>query len=472
MAEEKNISVDNKKEEPEFSKEILALIRSNKSPKVLADELQDYHANDLATVLPVLSPKERSMVYRLLGTDDLAEVMEYADEDAAAYLDEMDPRKAADVLSHMETDQAVDLLKTTTSPKKQAWIELMDPETRKTIQSLATYSEDVIASRMTTNFVTLQSNMTIQEAMKSLIDQAAVHDNISVIYVLDDKGVYYGAVDLKELIIARRDTKLEDVITTNYPYVYADEKIDDCLEKLKEYSEESIPVLSDSNEILGVITAQDVTEVVDDEMGEDYAKLGGLSAEEDLNEPVKQSVRKRLPWLILLLFLGMLVSSVVGMFETIVAQLTILMSFQSMILDMAGNVGTQSLAVTIRVLMDEKLTVHDKVHLILKEMTVGGMNGLLLAVLAFVAIGVYCLVFKHQPVGASFAISGCIGLSLIVAMVISSFVGTAVPMFFKKVGVDPAAASGPLITTVTDMIGVVSYYGLASIVLIGILHLA
>jgi magnesium transporter len=290
--------------------------------------------------------------------------------------------------------------------------------------------------------------------------------------VLDDKGVYYGAVDLKELIIARRDTKLEDVITTNYPYVYADEKIDDCLEKLKEYSEESIPVLSDSNEILGVITAQDVTEVVDDEMGEDYAKLGGLSAEEDLNEPVKHSVRKRLPWLILLLFLGMLVSSVVGMFETIVAQLTILMSFQSMILDMAGNVGTQSLAVTIRVLMDEKLTVHDKVHLILKEMTVGGMNGLLLAVLAFVAIGVYCLVFKHQPVGASFAISGCIGLSLIVAMVISSFVGTAVPMFFKKVGVDPAAASGPLITTVTDMIGVVSYYGLASIVLIGILHLA
>ncbi len=460
-----------KKEEPEFAEEILQLIRSNMSPKLLAEQLSDYHANDLANVLPVLSPKERSAIYRILNTDDLAEVMEYADEDADRYLDEMDPRKAAEVLSHMETDTAVDILKSTQSPKKQAWVELMDPEARNTLNSLAAYNEDLIASRMTTNFVTLQSTMTIQEAMRSLIDQAAVHDNISVIYVLDDQGIYYGAVDLKELIIARRDTKLEDVITTNYPYVYADEKIDDCLEKLKDYSEESIPVLSDTNRILGVITAQDVTEVVDDEMGEDYAKLGGLSAEEDLKEPVKQSVRKRLPWLILLLFLGMGVSSVVGAFEAVVAQLTVLMSFQSMILDMAGNVGTQSLAVTIRVLMDEKLTVKEKLHLIGKEMTVGGANGLLLAVMAFVVIGVYCMAFKHIAVMQAFAISGCIGVSLILAMVISSFVGTAVPMFFKKIGVDPAAASGPLITTITDMVGVVSYYGLAWIVLIGILHM-
>ena len=451
--------------------DILSIIRSQKSPKVISDELSDYHANDIADALPELTKRERLNLYRLLDVDALSEVFEYTGDNSEQYLEELDPKKAAEILGNMETDTAVDILKECKSPQKKLWLELMSPETRTSLQMLAAYDEDQIGSRMTTNFVTLKSSMGIKEAMRSVVNQAADNDNISVIYVLDEKGVYYGALDLKDLIIAREGQKLEDLISTGYPYVYADEQIDDCLSEIQDYSEESIPVLSDDNHILGVITASDVAQVVDDEMGEDYAKLGGLSAEEDLKEPVKQSVRKRLPWLILLLFLGMGVSSVVGAFEAVVAQLTVLMSFQSMILDMAGNVGTQSLAVTIRVLMDEKLTVKEKLHLIGKEMTVGGANGLLLAVMAFVVIGIYCMAFKHIAVMHAFAISGCIGVSLILAMVISSFVGTAVPMFFKKIGVDPAAASGPLITTITDMVGVVSYYGLAWIVLIGILHM-
>ena len=234
-------------------------------------------------------------------------------------------------------------------------------------------------------------------------------------------------------------------------------------------SEESIPVLSDDNHILGVITASDVAQVVDDEMGEDYAKLGGLSAEEDLNEPLKKSVQKRLPWLVLLLGLGMLVSSVVSLFEAVVAQLTIVMIFQSMILDMSGNVGTQSLAVTIRVLMDEHLTAREKGHLVWKECRIGATNGFFLAIVALGGVGVYLMAVKHQPAAAAFAISGCIGISLIVAMIISSLVGTVIPLFFKKIGVDPAVASGPLITTVTDMVGVVCYYGLVWLLLIEML---
>ena len=255
------------------------------------------------------------------------------------------------------------------------------------------------------------------------------------------------------------------------PYVYANDRIEDCLEKLKDYSERSIPVLSDSKRILGVITAQDVIEVVDDEMGEDYAKLAGLTAEEDLKEPIRESIKKRLPWLMLLLVLGLVVSTVVGMFEAVVAKLTIIMAFQSLILDMAGNVGTQSLAVTIRVLMDEKLTGRQKLGLIGKEMTVGGLNGIILGFLALSGIGAYIALFKHLPLHQAFLISFCIGIALLLAMVISSFVGTAVPIFFKKVGVDPAAASGPLITTITDLVGVVTYYGLSAILLIDIMHM-
>ncbi len=451
---------------------ILQIIRSKNSPKVIQDKLEDYHENDIASVIPALTKKEREALFRLLGSDFLADVVEHLEEDESiTCLQEMDPRKAAEVLEKMEPDDAVDLLKNTDSPSKKAWMELMSENARARLRSLAAYSEETIGSRMTTNFVTLSSDLSIKEALSSVVQQAAEHDNISSIYVLDENGVFYGEIDLKDLIIARQGTPLEDVIVTAYPYVYADEKIDDCLETLKEYSEESIPVLSEDNHILGVITAQDIVEVVDEEMGEDYAKLAGLSDEEDLDEPLSKSIRKRLPWLALLLVLGMCVSSVVSLFEAVVAQLTIVMIFQSLILDMSGNVGTQSLAVTIRVLMDEQLSGRQKRHLIFKESRVGLVNGICLGALSLVGIGIYLMLFKHLAPGGAFAISGCIGISLILAMLISSLVGTVIPMFFKQIGVDPAVASGPLITTITDMVGVVTYYGMAWLLLIEILGL-
>lgn len=458
------------KKRQDFKQEILNLIRSKYSPKVIRDRLEEYHANDIAAILPLLSAKEREMLYRLLTIDRLAEMLEYAD-DADQYLEEMDMKRAARILENMEQDEAVDLLKESDSQKKKAWMDLMNEESRKELQALAAYDEDTIASRMTTNYVTLTSDLTIKEAMRSLVNQAAEHDNISVLYVLDENDVYYGAIDLKDLIIARQTAQLEDLIVTAYPYVYADEKIEDCLETIKDYSEESIPVLSDDNRIIGVITAQDVIEVVDDEMGEDYAKLGGLTEEEDLEEPLKESLKKRLPWLALLFCLGLGVSSVVGMFEKVVAELTIVMAFQSLILGMAGNVGTQSLAVTIRVLIGGKLSGKQKWHLIGKEMRVGGLNGIILGLLSTCGVGIYIALIKHYPPNTAFMISACIGIAMFVSMVISSFVGTVVPVFFKQIGVDPAVASGPLISTINDLVGVVTYYSLAWVLLIDALHL-
>ena len=230
--------------------------------------------------------------------------------------------------------------------------------------------------------------------------------------------------------------------------------------------------MSEDKKILGVITSEDLIEMVDNEMGEDYAKLAGLTAEEDLKEPTLQSMKKRLPWLIILLFLGMAVSSVVGLFENVVAVLPIVICFQSLVLDMAGNVGTQSLAVTIRVLMDENLTARQKFGLVVKEMRIGFANGLLLGAASFGAIGLFIWVVKGKGLWASFAISGCIGVSLLLAMVISSAVGTLIPLFFKKIHVDPAVASGPLITTVNDLVAVVSYYGLSWVFLLQVMHLA
>ena len=172
-----------------------------------------------------------------------------------------------------------------------------------------------------------------------------------------------------------------------------------------------------------------------------------------------------------MLLLGLLVSVVVGAFEKVVAQLTLIMAFQSLILDMSGNVGTQSLAVTIRVLMDENLTFRNKLRLVGKEMRVGFFNGLILGVLSFAMVGLYIMLFKHKTMLFSFAVSGCIGVSLILAMLISSAVGTLIPLFFKKIKVDPAVASGPLITTVNDLVAVVTYYGMSWILLLNVLKL-
>lgn len=461
---------ENERIPQDYIQEIIDLLRSGDETEVLHEKLDEYHANDLASALPLLEEEERKYLYSLLDDERLSEVMEYV-EHGYLYLEELSPEKAGIILAGMEPDDAVSLLREADPEKKTLWLSKMPLKDRNELQILAAYDEDFIGSRMTTNFVFLDNRLSIADAMKSLIQQAAEHDNISKVYVVHEDGSYYGAIDLKELIIARRDTKLEDITETGYPFVYADEKIEDCLERIKGYAENSIPVLGENNIILGVITAQDVLEVYDEEMGEDYARLGGLSAEEDLNEPLWDSVKKRLPWLVILLFLGLVVSTVVGLFETVVAQLTIIMAFQSLILDMSGNVGTQSLAVTIRVLMDERLTGKQKLSLIGKEMAVGGLNGLVIGVFSLVGIGVYLALFKQQPLHLAVAISACIGVSLMVSMVISSFVGTITPIFFKKVGVDPAAASGPLITTINDLVGVVSYYGLTWILLLNILHI-
>ena len=458
-------------EKPDYEKEILSIIRGKASPKAMLAQLEDYHANDIAQAMESLDVGERKKLYRICTVEMLAEIFEHLDE-SGTYLNEMDIQKAAAVVAELETDTAANILHEIEKEKRAAIIEMLPHEIRQEIHLMATFDDDEIGSRMTTNCIIIRENLTIKQAMSELIAQAKENDNITTLFVVDETEEFYGAIDLKDLITADAGDSLENLIQTSFPYVYAHEMIDDCIERLKDYSEDHIPVLDNSNQLLGVITAASIIEVVDDELGEDYAKLAGLTAEEDLKEPLMESMKKRMPWLLVLLGLGMVVSGVVGGFEKVVSQLTLIMAFQSLILDMAGNVGTQSLAVTIRVLMDENLTGTQKLHLVIKEMRVGFANGMILGAISFVLVGLYIIFFKHKSVLFSFAVSGCIGISLMLAMLISGTVGTLIPLFFKKIKVDPAVASGPLITTVNDLVAVVTYYGMSWILLLQVLHLA
>ena len=462
--------MDKMVQKPNYVEELLEILRSSLAADELQDQISDYHESDIADAFEQLTEEERRRLYPLLGPEWIAEIFTYI-EDPDEYLKELDLGQAAQVLSYMDSDDAVDVLDELDDTTQEKLVGMMDEESSHDIKMLQSYEDDEVGSLMTTNFIVIHENLTIRQAMRELIRKAGENDNISTVYVIDKNDQFYGAIDLKDLIIAREKDALEDIISTSYPYVTDHEKIDDCIEQIKDYAEDSIPVLTEDKQLIGVIKAQDLVEVVDDAMGEDYAKLAGLTAEEDLEETTAESMKKRLPWLIILLFLGLAVSTVVGVFETVVAVLPIVMCFQSLILDMAGNVGTQSLAVTIRVLMDENLTAGEKVGLVFKEMKVGFFNGLFLGIMAFIFIGLYIWLLKGNPVVHAFVISGCVGFSLMAAMVISSLVGTLIPMFFHKIKIDPAVASGPLITTVNDLVAVVIYYGLVWILLIHFLHM-
>jgi magnesium transporter len=454
----------------DYDDEIVTILRSNLPPKLKREQILAYHENDIATAMDFLDAKERVKLFSILGVDSFANVLEYS-ENINTYLSELSLKKKLWVIPRIEASTASEYLSSVTKDERTTLVEMLDEETKRDILMLASFDDDEIGSRMTTNFVTVTTGLSVREAMREVVNQAADNDNIATIYVIDEDGTFLGAIDLKDLIIAREGTELSSIILTSYPYVYAYEQIDNCIERIKDYSEDSIPVLDADNKLQGVLISQDITELVEEEMGEDYAKLAGLSSEEDLEEPLKKSIGKRLPWLVVLLGLGLVVSSVVGIFEGVVSHIAIIVSFQSLILGMAGNVGTQSLAVTIRVLMDEELGLKQKLFLIGKEARIGLINGVILGLLSFVLIGLYLLLFKGQAPMYAFAVSACTALALLVAILLSSLSGTIIPIIFKRIKIDPAVASGPLITTINDLVAVVAYYGLAWVLLINVLGL-
>jgi magnesium transporter len=263
-----------------------------------------------------------------------------------------------------------------------------------------------------------------------------------------------------------------DKVMSNYPSLLAHEKIDHVINDIKEYNEDIIPVVDENNVIIGALTSSDVVELVTDELNEDYHRLAGLTDEEEVDESVFKSLKKRIPWLALLLFLGLIVSTVISIFEGVIAQVTAAVIFQSVVFDMAGNGGTQSLAVTLTSINNIDELSHKKVKKMLwKELRVGVCNGFILGTLSFAVILVF-LIIRHESVytgGTTFVLNDCMkvalsaGVALFVSLCLSSLLGLLLPIFFKKIKIDPAVASGPMITTVNDIASACIYYTLVGV---------
>ena len=285
-----------------YAVELARAIRGAQGAAQLRTLLSDYHEHDIAEALTHLTPTERGRVVAALDTHTLADIFAYL-EDAAPYIGELPVALAAKVISCMDSDDALDVLESLSPEKKRAVAALLDSGAQADVARLQTYPDDEIGSRMTNNFIAIQRGLSIRGAMSELVRQAGRHDNIATLYVLDEDGHYAGAIDLKDLIIARESDSLEELISRSYPYVCEHEKIADCVDRIADYAEDSIPVLTADGTLAGALTSSDLVELVDEAMGDDYAKLGGLSSEEDLKEPARVSMKKRLPWLIVLLFL-------------------------------------------------------------------------------------------------------------------------------------------------------------------------
>ena len=445
---------------PDYAKEILAIMHGSFSKEEMLDRIADYHENDIAKIFPLLSKDERLKLYKILDQDTISDIFSYLDE-PTEYLDEMSNDAAADILE--KTDDAIDILEEMEESDRKELIDLMDKEAADDIKLISSYSDDMIGSKMTTNYIAISRYATVKKAMKTMVNEAATNDNVSILYFVDDEDTFYGAMALRDLIIARDGSNLDDLIKTSYPYLKATELVSDCLGKIKDYALDSIPVVDDNDHLIGVITSDDIVEAVRDEMGDDYAKLGGLSSEDDLDESVFKSIGKRMPWLFILLGLGLMTSLIISGFEPVVDALPLLVFFQSLILDMAGNTGTQSLAVTIRVISNEQTTKKDVAKLILKELKVGLLNGLIIGSISFCVVLLFLMFVKSKDAGMIYnlKIATSIGISMLASIIVANAAGTIIPVIFKKCKVDPAVASGPLITTLNDIIAVSIYYGLA-----------
>ena len=291
----------------DYGLQILNIIRSEYSDDELKSLLQEYHEKDIASIFEYLTSEEKERLRLILGSEIMSEIVAFL-RDASEYLSEIDVDDAAEIIEQMDADDAIEVLEDLDEETRSEIFELIeDEEIKEDIELIDSYDAAEFGSRMSTNFIVVKKNSTIKETMKTLVSEAAENDNIYTIFVVNEDGSFYGAIDLKNLIVARSDVDLDMLVYKNFPFVFDKDTISENIERLRGYSENMIPVISSiDNSLLGVITSTDIIELVDEERSDDYAKLAAMSSEHEPDETLFVSIKKRVPWLIALLFMGLL----------------------------------------------------------------------------------------------------------------------------------------------------------------------
>jgi len=456
-------------------KEVLSLVKHEKRIRTLRNKLDKYHAFDLSEALKMMDLEERKHFYRYIKREKLAVVFEHLSEELAADLIfELDKNEAAKVLELMEPDDAIDILQELNEDDALSFTVLMDDSKREYLRRLARYQHSTAGSEMNSYFISLTAEMDVKEAMKKLVQYADEVEMIDTLFVVDEDNLLIGVLDLKELIVAKHPKKIKDIMNDKFYSVRVNDDIQEVVKDIQKYDTLAMPVVDNDNHLEGIITMYDAMDIIEEEAHDDYAKLAAVSTDYDMRESAIKSAKKRFPWLALLLILNILVSSVLASFEETIAAITALVLFQPLILGMAGNIGTQSLAVTVLGISRE--TLRTKLNItrhLTKEFLVGLTNGLILGSLAYLTAWLFLTI---SPVGAvaegiimPSQIAFVVGLSVLAALSVSAFLGSAIPIVLNAMKIDPAVASGPFITTINDITALVVYFTLATVLVLNIL---
>ncbi len=455
-------------------KEIVSLIKHETRDKILTAKLHRYHAYDISEAMQMMDEDDRKRLYVYLKPAMLSKALSHiSEENAAEFIMEVDKTLAADILSLMENDDAVDILQHLKHEDSIAFMALLDDDKKAALRELSRYKHLTAGSEMNTNYIRLNPSMDIKEAMKVLVARADQVEVIDTLFVLDDEENLLGIVDLKDLIVAKHPKTIAEIMKTNYYAVNVNDGIQEVVKDIQKYDTIAMPVLDDDGTIEGILTMNDAMDIIEEEASDDYQKLAGLFSDSDIHDTPKAIVKKRLPWLTLLLLMNIIIATVLASYEATIAMVTALVLFQPLIMDMAGNIGTQSLAVTI--LRISKETLRTRVNItqhLLQEIAIGLINGLLLGSLAFMTAWGFLSLMPVGIVGETIeaiTVASVVGLSVFAALVFSAFLGSVIPIILNALKIDPAVASGPFVTTINDVTALFVYFGLATALIINLL---
>ena len=460
----------------EFTTDIITIIEENINNPNLETLLEEYHLYDIAQVLTNFPDDIIKAFFHTVSIEFAAEIIEYLDEEDATYIIKViGDIDSAKIIADMDLDDAVDILKYLKKTGMRI-LKQIDPIRRKEILQVMLYDENEIGAYLTDSFLTLQPDITVKEAMKKVVNNAHEVDYISIIYIVDNNNTLLGFIKLKDLIIARADEQISELYKTRFPKVYPTDDKELVATLMQETSESSIPVINEDGLMEGIITHDDLMDIISLVQEEDYTKFAALSdVEVNINTSnLKKSVKSRLPWLSILLGLSMITSIILSFFEQnlslnsgsrlLASKLAI---YLPLILAMAGNTGTQSLAVMIRFLtknLDLDI-IKIKKH-ILREFKTGILQGLIIGILIFIMINVTNLIIYQEISGPNLIYAVVTSGSIFIALLVSTTLGALIPFIMVKFKIDPAVASGPFITTISDIITLSIYYSMSLLILL------
>ncbi|MBT8254884.1 MAG: magnesium transporter [Flavobacteriaceae bacterium] len=440
----------------ELVEQVRILIEEDNKSEVL-ELLSTYHYADVAEILEEINFEMAVYVIKLLDSDKTSDILSELDEDIREkILENLSAREIAKEVTELDTDDAVDIISELPEDRQKKVIDkIKDEDLKADIQELLTYDENSAGGLMAKELVKVNENWTVTECVREMRSQAANVTRVHSIYVVDNEGRLIGRLSLKDLLIAPDREKISNVYIPRVDSVHVSEDAEDVARLMQKYDLEAIPVIDDDKILQGRITIDDIVDVIKEEAEKDYQLAAGITHDVEADDGILELTRARLPWLFLGLMGGIGAALIMGDFEAMLQNHAVLFFFTPLIAAMAGNVGVQSSAIIVQGLAndDVKGSINNRLF---KEMLLAALNGLILAM--FLLLFVW---FWEKNVYTALAIS----ISLIVVIIVAGIIGTFVPLFLDKRGIDPAIATGPFITTSNDIFGILIYFWIAKLVL-------